>query len=200
MSILKKSLKKGFTLIELLIVIAILGLLAVSLIVAIDPVEQINRANDSAKRQLATNALSGMQRYFANKQFSPNCNPATSACTGLQIPLNTPTLLNATGFANINAALNVAGETNSTTSFSGNTQASNVYAVFKYPTGSTSNSDVTPSLCWRPSSKAQKTSADQSDINSTIWQLNLTTGDITQGSAAQCPATASNTCYQCIQQ
>ena len=38
---------KGFTLIELLIDIAILGILAAGVLVAIDPVDKINQANDS---------------------------------------------------------------------------------------------------------------------------------------------------------
>ncbi len=38
---------KGFTLIELLIVIAIMGVLAAGILVAIDPVDKISAANDS---------------------------------------------------------------------------------------------------------------------------------------------------------
>ncbi len=197
---MNQLLKKGFTLIELLIVIAILGLLAVSLIVAIDPVEQINRANDAARRQLATNTMSAMQRYYANRQFSPNCNPASYACTGLHVAANTPTLMNNAVFSTINGVLSSAGETNSATSFSGNVQASKIYIVFKYPTGSTNNADIVPNFCWRPQSKAQRTNAVVGDANSTIWQMNLGTGTITQGSAAQCPATNTNSCYQCLQQ
>lgn len=41
--------KKGFTLIELLIVIAILGILAVVVLVAIDPVQQLERTRDSSR-------------------------------------------------------------------------------------------------------------------------------------------------------
>jgi len=43
----RKSCNKGFTLIELLIVIAILGILASATLVAINPVDKINAANDS---------------------------------------------------------------------------------------------------------------------------------------------------------
>lgn len=49
---------KGFTLIELLIVIAILGILAAGILVAIDPVDKISQAND-AKVQ---NDVSGIGR------------------------------------------------------------------------------------------------------------------------------------------
>jgi len=43
------ALKRGFTLIELLIVIAILGVLAVVVLVAINPVQQLGRARDSGR-------------------------------------------------------------------------------------------------------------------------------------------------------
>lgn len=43
------ALKKGFTLIELLIVIAILGVLAVVVLVAINPVQQLARTRDSGR-------------------------------------------------------------------------------------------------------------------------------------------------------
>lgn len=43
------TIKKGFTLIELLIVIAILGVLAVVVLVAINPVQQLARGRDSGR-------------------------------------------------------------------------------------------------------------------------------------------------------
>jgi len=43
------ALKKGFTLIELLIVIAILGVLAVVVLVAINPVEQLAKTRDAGR-------------------------------------------------------------------------------------------------------------------------------------------------------
>lgn len=70
-SVLKMT-QKGFTLIELLIVMAILGVLAVVVLVAINPVEQLARARDSGK-------VSGVQQlgraataYFtAATQYPP---------------------------------------------------------------------------------------------------------------------------------
>lgn len=49
------ALKKGFTLIELLIVMSILGVLAVVVLVAINPAEQMRRARDTGK-------ISGVQQ------------------------------------------------------------------------------------------------------------------------------------------
>lgn len=68
--------KKGFTLVELIIVIAIIGILAAGLLVLLDPIEQINRANDAAKDSNARDAVRALDRYFAVKQAYPR-NDAT---------------------------------------------------------------------------------------------------------------------------
>lgn len=44
------NLKKGFTLVELLIVIAILGTLAVVVLIALNPIQQLARTRDSGRR------------------------------------------------------------------------------------------------------------------------------------------------------
>lgn len=70
------ALKKGFTLIELLIVMAILGVLAVVVLVAINPAEQLRRARDSGR-------ISGVQQvgraitayYTANGVLPGSGNP-----------------------------------------------------------------------------------------------------------------------------
>lgn len=41
------NLRRGFTLIELLITIAVLGILATGVLVALDPIDRINQANDA---------------------------------------------------------------------------------------------------------------------------------------------------------
>ena len=58
------SKKHGFTLIELLIVITIIGILAVAVLSAINPIEQIRRATDQGKESDAAELLSGMERYY----------------------------------------------------------------------------------------------------------------------------------------
>lgn len=64
--------KRGFTLIELLIVMAILGVLAVIVLVAINPVEQLARARDtgriSAVQQLGRAAVA----FYTSQQVYPD--------------------------------------------------------------------------------------------------------------------------------
>lgn len=61
----------GFTMIELLIVIAILGILAVAVLSAINPVEQINRGRDTGNRSDAEQLISAIDRFQAFQGFYP---------------------------------------------------------------------------------------------------------------------------------
>lgn len=61
----------GFTMIELLIVIAILGILAVAVLSAINPIEQINRGRDTGSRGDAEQMLSAIDRYHAFQGYYP---------------------------------------------------------------------------------------------------------------------------------
>lgn len=61
----------AFTMIELLIVIAILGILAVAVLAAINPIEQINRGRDTGSRSDSEQALSAIDRFYAYKGYYP---------------------------------------------------------------------------------------------------------------------------------
>lgn len=61
----------GFTMIELLIVIAILGILAVAVLSAINPIEQINRSRDTGTRSDAEQLISAIDRYYAFNGYYP---------------------------------------------------------------------------------------------------------------------------------
>ena len=61
----------GFTMIELLIVISILGILAVAVLSAINPVEQINRGRDTGSRSDAEQLLSAIDRFNAFQGYFP---------------------------------------------------------------------------------------------------------------------------------
>lgn len=66
----------GFTLIELLIVIAILGILAAGILVAIDPVDKISAANDSKVQNDVSGAGRASEAYStAHNGFYPAALP-----------------------------------------------------------------------------------------------------------------------------
>jgi prepilin-type N-terminal cleavage/methylation domain-containing protein len=67
----KLKINRGFTLIELLIVITLLGILAVAVLSAINPIEQINRSRDTATRSDAEQLISAIERYYATRGYYP---------------------------------------------------------------------------------------------------------------------------------
>ena len=74
---------KGFTLIELLIVITLLGILAVAVLSAINPVEQMNRSRDTATRSDAEQLINAIDRYYATVGYYPWMANAASENTNL---------------------------------------------------------------------------------------------------------------------
>lgn len=74
-----QSIRKGFTLIEILIVISLLGVLAVALLATIDPLEQINKGNDTKTRSALQEIYGAFNRYYAIRQEYPWQAVAVSA-------------------------------------------------------------------------------------------------------------------------
>jgi len=62
---------KGFTLVELLIVIALLGALAIGLIGALDPFEQLKKGVDTGTRDLVNQVQTAVLRYYATTNQFP---------------------------------------------------------------------------------------------------------------------------------
>lgn len=182
--------KRGFTLVELLVVIAILGIIAVGLIVAIDPIEQINRASDSSRRSLATDVMNSFNRFYASKNYSAAC--PDSACATYLNGLSTTTSVDVSALTTVNTNLNSAGETKSANSYTGHQQAANVKATLANT--ATANA-ATVVLCWQPKSKGQRSNANVADPNSTVFD-----GIGALQTALACPADNTNTCYQCVKQ
>lgn len=77
---MKKIINKGFTLVELLIVIALLGALAIGLIGALDPFEQLKKGTDTGVRNTVSEIQSALIRYYALKGYMPWCT-STTVCT-----------------------------------------------------------------------------------------------------------------------
>ena len=66
---------KGFTLVELLIVIAIIGVLAVVVLVAINPVEQLAKTRDSGRISTVTQVGHAIQAYYTSHATQTNAYP-----------------------------------------------------------------------------------------------------------------------------
>ena len=79
LSIFKKKVSKGFTLIELLIVIAVIGVLAAVILVAIDPVEQLARGKDAGRKSSITQLGRAAQAFYTNNSAYPTAAQWTTA-------------------------------------------------------------------------------------------------------------------------
>lgn len=69
-----KRIKKGFTLVELLIVIAILAILATAVLVALDPMEQVNRSRDSGRLSSVVQLGRAVQAYYTAQSVYVTAN------------------------------------------------------------------------------------------------------------------------------
>lgn len=74
---------KGFTLIELLIVIALLGALAVGLLAAVDPFEQLKKGGDTSTRNTVSEFYNASIRYYASQNQFPWGTGAFGTISGL---------------------------------------------------------------------------------------------------------------------
>jgi len=70
--------KSAFTLIELLIVIALLGALAVGLLAALDPFEQLKKGTDTGVRNTVSEVHGAIIRYYAVAGNKMPWDPSTA--------------------------------------------------------------------------------------------------------------------------
>lgn len=137
--------KKGFTLIELLIVIALLGALAVGLLAALDPFEQLKKGTDTGVRNTVSEFHGAVIRYYAIKNHMPWCQD--SNCTTFRDGNAEP---NGTQLSNMP---NTISEIVNTGELKSDFAALAGGALGKiYVTGS--NADATVIVCFRPTAKS----------------------------------------------
>lgn len=87
-STLNKFSSKGFTLIELLIVIAVIGVLAAGVLVAIDPAAKIKSAKNSNVKSDMGQIVNALQAYYtgAGNQLYPVAGNGAAAGLGALVP------------------------------------------------------------------------------------------------------------------
>jgi len=178
-----KKFKKGFTLIELLIVIALLGALAVGLLAALDPFEQLKKGTDTGVRNTVSEVQGGAVRFYALKNNMPWCSATDS--TACSDPVSsTLTILNGgtsttTPYAAIDQ-MSASGELKSNFVTLAGSQMNLVYV-----TGTNDPAEII--VCFKPNSKAF-----QADRNTKYTIVGVEdTGCKSQGSTKDC--------YWCVQ-
>jgi prepilin-type N-terminal cleavage/methylation domain-containing protein len=160
--------RNGFTLIELLIVIALLGALAIGLLAAIDPFEQLKKGRDTSARNTVSEFYNANLRYYSVRGEFPW---GTSGTSGY---INTMT-------ADIISTLITAGELkNRFAELAGTSNLAKIYL------NSTSSDNL--GVCFRPESKSF-----QIDPNTIYAADGVTSG----GCISQVGATGTP-CYYCI--
>jgi prepilin-type N-terminal cleavage/methylation domain-containing protein len=141
-----RSDKRGFTLIELLIVIALLGALAVGLLAALDPFEQLKKGTDTGIRNTVSEIHGAVIRYYAIKNNMPWCPTGDDADASCLADPDAEDLDTATMVATITEIVST-GELK--TDFE--TLVDN-YSTEIFVTGSQLENAV--SVCYEPSSKS----------------------------------------------
>lgn len=139
---------KGFTLIELLIVIALLGALAVGLLAALDPFEQLKKGTDTGVRNTVSEVHGAIIRYYGIKNYMPWCSNGATCTTTLDGVADTfvsPVVLSS--LPQTIQAIVDAGELKSDF-----TQLAGGAADKIYVNGS--NSGATVSVCFKPTAKS----------------------------------------------
>lgn len=173
---------KGFTLVELLIVIALLGALAIGLIGALDPFEQLKKGTDTGTRNTVTEVHQAIIRYYSLKGYMPWC--ADQNCTTFDpASISTgDTLVNIQ--TNVLSKIILTGELKSNFTTLQSSQLGKIYV-----TGTTGDAIV----CYKPESKAF-----QADKN-TKYTAFTGTADGTPATCKGSGATPGVDCWWCVQ-
>jgi prepilin-type N-terminal cleavage/methylation domain-containing protein len=161
----------GFTLIEMLIVIALLGILAVGLLAAVDPLEQFRKGQDTAQRNGVQELYNAYVRYYTMYQQFPMGISQTFAVTSL----NTATMTSEI------SSLVSSGELKS--NYLGNVKRQERIFVWYRDTGNVAEHSV----CFLPQSKSVRM-----DPNTVFTVTGTTLGTCTAHSLT------STNCYWCV--
>lgn len=176
-----RKINKAFTLIELLIVIALLGALAVGLLAALDPFEQLKKGTDTSVRNTTAEFHGSVIRYYAIKNFMPWCT--NSGCATVRDGRGEPSATTLSNLTNTIAEIVSAGELKSDFS----TLAGTGTLGKIYVTGSNTNASI--SVCFKPTAK--------SFINDPNTKFNSNGTEVSNGSCKSQGGTSTE-CYWCV--
>jgi len=183
-----KKIAKGFTLIELLIVIALLGALAVALLAALDPLEQIKKGTDTGVRNTVAEIHGAMVRY--------------SSLQGGQMPFTGTLDFGSVGATAGNAAysaLQAVIDQGELKSDFGALAGKQLNAVFITGINDTATGQQIVNVCYAPTAKSFK-----QDLNTKFVNVNVTDGSVIEDSGVgACPTVSgsnasSQVCYWCV--
>lgn len=133
-----KKFISGFTLIELLIVIAILGILAAAVLVAVNPAKRQKQARDSARKNDIGQMATALQAYFTTP--GQGLYPANSGAPGGL------TALTASGDLKQLPTDPTDATANYTYTVAGNLSEAAIYDILEDPTNTAAG---TYAWCWR---------------------------------------------------
>lgn len=184
---MKKLLKtsKGFTLIELLIVIALLGALAVGLIGAIDPFEQLKKGTDTGTRDLVSQVQTAVIRYYSVKNSFPDWNVTSGTTYQMATLVNGTPVINATLQPGLDQII-AAGELTSNFTDVHGSQLVNIYLT---QTNAGAATSARVDVCYQPQSKSFQ--ADQN--------TKYTSAGVEEAAGTCLSDGGTQQCYWCVQ-
>ena len=177
----------GFTLIELLIVIAVLGILAVAVLAAINPIEQINRSRDTGSRSDSEQLISAVDRFYASSGYYPWQTGASDVANIDQAWVQVTSSWADGNALGVLAKLSQSGTEEIKSSFANRIVATTYNPLFVYNDGTAGSSTY---MCFLAKSSAFQT---ESGIRCGATLP-------TDFPANACPAgcAAAKTCYSCL--
>lgn len=184
---MKNIYKKAFTLIELLIVIALLGALAVGLLAALDPFEQLKKGTDTGVRNTVSEYQGSIIRYYSLKNQMPWCTNSDCTATVLGWVDDSDTMtLDSAPMELVTDAIIDTGELKSDFESLATDATLSKITVFG------NNTDSTVTVCYKPASK--------SFTNDPNTKFDPSNGE-ENGNGGTCvadPDPATNTCLWCV--